>query len=449
MLLAMSKWVVPLLIFCLLAFAASVRADVIDDARKLLDEGRAGAAYERLSPLERSRWGEAPFDFAFARAALESGRPREAIAPLQRVLAVNPKDLPARAYLARAYFEAGMLISARAEFERVLEGNPPPEARKSISSYLAAIDTRVSALDPTQWSGYVEFGAGYTSNANNATADSGVAVPAFGNLVFTLASIGVKTGSPAATAAAAVSVRHRVSDDLQLFAGGRLNFLGYTASRAKAFDQNSFDLNAGVSKTLGPDVVSAAIDAQYYDVDYARFRRTLALTLQWQRAISERTRIGTFGQLGDVDYYPRSTQSIRDVRRYLAGVSVTHALDPASGTIVSVGLYAGTEDERSAGVAHLGRDFIGLRAAAETRVRQDVTLFAAATLERSEYGGTEPLFLTGRDDNFVELVAGASWRPARLWAVTPTLRYRKNDSNIPISAYDSWTAMITLRRNFP
>ena len=60
-----------------------------------------------LAPEQSNAAGDPDYDYLLGIAALDSGKPNEAIFALERVLAVKPNHLQARAEIARAYFATG------------------------------------------------------------------------------------------------------------------------------------------------------------------------------------------------------------------------------------------------------------------------------------------------------------------------------------------------------
>jgi predicted Zn-dependent protease len=79
----------------------------LDRAAELIGAHQADAAYAELAPQEVVRAGEPRFDHLLGLAALDSGHVTQAILALERVLARQPGNQPARAELARAYLAAG------------------------------------------------------------------------------------------------------------------------------------------------------------------------------------------------------------------------------------------------------------------------------------------------------------------------------------------------------
>ncbi len=89
----------------LVLIAPTAFADaVLDEARALMGQNKAAAAFALLDPLEEDRSGDPEFDYLLGIAALDSGEFTRAIFALERVLAVEPGNDIARAEIARAYF---------------------------------------------------------------------------------------------------------------------------------------------------------------------------------------------------------------------------------------------------------------------------------------------------------------------------------------------------------
>src|SRR3546814_12364046 len=78
-------------------------------------------------------------------AALDAGRYGESVIALQRVLAVQPNNAPARAELARAYALAGDIDTARAEFATVVDDPSLPDpVRQRFTGFVRQFDKQIS-----------------------------------------------------------------------------------------------------------------------------------------------------------------------------------------------------------------------------------------------------------------------------------------------------------------
>ena len=96
--------------------SAGTRQKLLQDADRLIKAGKADEAYALLEPEQSRRAGDPDYDYLLGIAALDSGRSTEAIFALERVLAVRPKHLQARAEIARAYLASGEKAAAKQEF---------------------------------------------------------------------------------------------------------------------------------------------------------------------------------------------------------------------------------------------------------------------------------------------------------------------------------------------
>ena len=72
-------------------------------------------------------------------AAMDSGHLTHSIFALERVLAVQPDNVLARAEIARVYLMLGEVRTSRQEFETVSRSDDlPPAARNTVEQYLTA-----------------------------------------------------------------------------------------------------------------------------------------------------------------------------------------------------------------------------------------------------------------------------------------------------------------------
>jgi tetratricopeptide (TPR) repeat protein len=434
------KWFFVLLL--LSGTALAVEDDIVKQADKLLKDGKAPAAYALLIPYQSDRAGDPDFDYRLGIAALDSGKPNEAIFALERVLAVKPDHLQARAEIARAYLATGETATSKQEFETVKGRNPPKEVNATVQKFLDAIE-QATAGERTTKRAYLEATLGFDSNVNSATGTGQVAIPAFGGGIATLSASGVKQEDGFASVAGGFNVRHPVSPEWGLFAGG--NFNQRINASKDVFDTQSLDANLGVNLNRGDDTYSAAFQMQTFNVDNNSFRDSTGLTLQWQRKLDNSSQVSAYFQYSELEY---PGQNFRDANRYVAGAAFARALSGAYSPVVYVGGYAGEEKEKADNDPRFGHQLFGVRVGGEMKINPQTRLFGSASLESRNYGGTDPLFLVGRDDTQFDLRVGGSYVPAPSWTVTPQLSYTRNDSNIIINDYDRTALSVTLRRDF-
>lgn len=432
-----------LLAAALFAFTPSASADALTDrAQALLKQNDPKAAYQLLLPLEARRAGDPEYDYLLGIAALDAGDPERAVFALERVLAVQPGNLQARAEIARAYYVMGERDTAKSEFEAVRARGVPDEVRQTIDRFLSAID----AGRKRRFDAYVEVAGGHDSNVNSATSQSQVAVPFFGGAIVQLAPGSTRIKDSFWGLSGGLSFSNEIAADWSLVASA--SYLGKFNGDESRFDTDTLDAALGVRWASGSNAVTGAMQLQQYNVDGDSFRESAGGVVQWQRNLSQATQFSLFAQLADLSY-PDPSQSIRDARRTIVGAASAHAYGGSSAPVVFASVYGGEEKEDAQNVPHLGHKPLGVRVGAQWRLAPGVHLFANASAEQRRYGGADPLFLIERKDTQVDLsvVLNYTIRATR-WSVRPQLTLTDNDSNIEIYKFSRTVAQLGLRRDF-
>lgn len=414
---------------------------VIDDAKALLDGGDAKAAYALLEPLESERAGEPLYNFFLGLAALEIGRYTNAVFALERVLAVDPENVRARAEIARAYAALGETRVALQEFESVKRQGVPPEVADSIDRLISAIE-RVGDEGRTTVRGFVEGTIGHDSNINSAASDRSVAVPLFGGANFTLAPGSSRRGDTFAALGAGIGLRNPLDKEWALIAG--LSGNKRANSDADRFDTGNADAHVGLVRSYGKDVFSAVLQFNQFWVDNDRYREAAGFTAQWQHNYDSRNQASLYIQYAGLNYV---SEEVRNADRFVIGANFAHALAGYK-TILYGGAYLGEEVARKDGFSHFGHALYGARIAVQHEMHRDARAFASLGYEHRRYGGEDPYFLRTRSDRQWNLGFGVAWMPAKRWLVTPQLQITRNRSNIEIDHYNRDILSLTVRREF-
>ena len=439
------QFAVMLSLFIAFPLSVSAADNVLVQAKQQLDSGNAQVAYSLLIPFQSQRAGDPEYDFLLGSSALELGKNTEAVFALERVLAVQPNNAPARAQIARAYFNLKETEAAKREFENVKKQEVPPEVSATIDRFLDAI-TRVEESERTVIRGFVEFGIGYDTNVNSATADNQVAVPAFGGLVFGLAPAAQKLGDEFISFGGGLGFVHPISKQLSLFGG--LAYQNRTLTSETQFSTYYYDANLGLSYRWDRDTVSVAAQYNSFWVDNQQlyndaYRNAAGATAQWQHDFDSRNQISFFLQYSNMSY---PDQQIRDANRYIGGAGYAHAF--GSGTVITyAGLYGGAEKVKADDAPQLGNDIYGARFGAQWNLNEKYALFANGSAERRLYGGPDPYFLDDRADTQYSASAGLIFVPKKNLRITPQVSWTDNKSNIEIDQFDRVIYQITLRQD--
>jgi tetratricopeptide (TPR) repeat protein len=414
----------------------------LEQAKELLARQDPKAAYALLEPLESTRAGNPDYDFLLGISAIDAGHATRGVFALERVLAVQPDNAQARAEIARAYYVLGETRASKQEFEAVQKMDIPPEASATIRKYLSAID-ELTASEAPRLIGYLELGGGYDTNVNSATGTSSVAVPGFGGGIIRLDPLSVEQGTWFGAIGGGLNGRYPLGPGLALV-GGLTGFAKFNDT-AQDFDTAEIAGNVGLNLTQGRTSYLAALQGSVFDLDHATYRRAYGVTGQWLRTIDDFNSVSAFAQLTRLNY---PSQGIRDADRWVVGGAYGHAFSaPYTPTLYFSGYY-GQENERAPDVPFIGYDLWGARIGGQLTINDRAYVYASASYERRDYGGTDPFFEVVRQDMQVDLQLGASYLFAPKWVILPQITYTNNNSNVSISAYDRTLFFIGVRRLF-
>lgn len=428
-----------LLIGGALAHAAD---QVLLKAKRLLDTGNPRAAYNMLVPLQSARAGDPEFDFLLGSAALDLGKNTEAVFALERVLAVQPNNGPARAQIARAYFNLKETESAKREFENVKKQPVPQEVSATIDRYLDAIN-KIGQTEKPSARLFLEFATGYDSNVNSATSIAQVAVPAFGGLPLTLSPTSRRLADGFLSSTAGANFRNPLSKRWAVVGGLIVNQRSnFTRNH---LDTGYYDGYLGLTTRFSRETLTAVAQGNSFtldDPDYpGAFRNAWGGTVQWMHDFNARNQLTAYFQYSGLQY---PTQSPRDADRYIGGLGYAFALrggDP----ILFAGVYGGLERTKESAFDYLGHRPLGVRFGGQKILTQNWLAFFNAGYERRTYNAPDASFLEVRKDHQYNAGLGLSYMLANGWRLSPQVSYIYNDSNLAIDEFHRFQAFLSLR----
>lgn len=423
--------------------ASDGRNAVVAQARVLLRAKTPEKAYDVLSPLEGRLAGDAEYDYLLGIAAADSRHLDVAERALKRSVAARPGDGPTHLELARTYFLLGQRDNARREFEGVAAGDVPEGVRPVIQAYLNAINAPVGAR--TAWSGYVQGNFGRDTNANNATTNSSIAIPALGGLAFVLDGSARGTAANFGDISGGVAVRHAVTDNLVVSGSGDVDVRRY-GSNARAFDQSSYMLQFGANWLSGPNNFGLQYVNQHMWVDSESYRNLNGFTAQWTRDLGSSLQAAAFAQYTPIRYMGTNS---RDVNRAIGGASIVKGFTSVYGEPVAfASLYGGRESPKDNLSAAFGNHLWGGRAGGEWHVMPNQVLFANVSFERRRYDTLDSLFLVERVDHQLDVRAGYSYFVTKAFSITPQYSFTRNGSSQPLYDYHRSVYEIVARYDF-
>jgi tetratricopeptide (TPR) repeat protein len=414
---------------------------LLGKAEALVRAGKAGEAWQLLSPLEAQYAGQPDFDYLLGIAALESARPNRATFILERVITVNPGHLAARLEMARAYFALGDFERAEREFNLILKASPPAGTRSLIQSYLARMRDPAQVQGPG-FSGYAEIALGHDTNVAAAAAQTSVFIPGL-NTEFVPDSMFQRRPDRFTSLGAGLEYAHPLRADLGVVAGA--DFRQRWHSDIFAFDSRVVDLQATLIHRLDErERMHYTVRHNRYELDNSRYQNILSLAAQWTRGLSPRTSVSLSAQGYRIRYLNEDAQSNSSNLVAAAG-SATHVLQESSRTVLAGGLYAG-HDNAVAGRVDGDRRMLGVSLGAQRRLFSRVHGYVRYAVLESDYATTNPDFGETRRDRQHDGAVGLVWEMGEGWSLRPQMTRTRNLSNLPLNAYSRTESSITLRR---
>lgn len=411
----------------------------------LIAEGHTAQAYHNLRPKLLASAGNPDFDTAFGLAALDEGATTEAVAAFERVLAVQPANLPVRTELARAYAQLGDRAAAAREL-KLVQSQPqtPPEVRTNLSNYTSVLDEALSG-GPATLTGHVTAGTGYDSNINTATNSSYLTVPALAALGPARIESGAQSQSSGyAESSAALTYRKPLSLSRAVFAGANVSHK--QAFQSSNYTQTTLAAEAGL-QFLTPDNgrITTSVGAQQFWFGNEDYSTTLSANASWQYPLSASTNLTTYATVSHIDYDQFAAQN---ANRAVIGSTVDTRLTSAWSPYLFLGLYGGTEQTEESATDYFSHNLLGLRAGFEVFPTTHLSWFTEASYEVRTYDADYPLFLKPRQDNQLDLTTGLSYALTSQLLLRPTLSYRNASSNIGFYNYNRWLASLGVRYSF-
>ena len=417
----------------------------LERAQALLREGRADEAWGLLSPLQAQYAGQPDFDLALAMAATDSGRPNLATFALERVVVMQPGNAEARLELVRAFYALRDYERAERELQFILEADPPAEVRALVVRYQERMrDARVAAAPVAGWTGYVEAGLGYDTNANVATAQGSIFVPSLGTELIIDPAF-VRDGDAFAELNAGLEYAHPLSGSLAAKLGADLQMRSY--ADLDTFDSRAADLRVGLHQRLDlRDGVEYTLRHNEYELDHAGYRRMQSAALEWHRTFGDRARMSIGAQGYRIRYLQeKESGSDSDILALAAGAA--YVFDRAARRVGLAGVYLGG-DQAVGGRADGDRRIYGASAGLQHGLGPRLEAYANLALLYSRYQAVNPDFGVRRRDRQLDVSLGASWQLADGWFLRPQLSRTRNGSNITVNEYQRTEAWLSLRREW-
>ncbi len=358
----------------------------------------------------------------------------------ERCLAVTPLHGACRLGMVQAHMLLSEAEGARQEIAIISQSKPPAEIQRVIDDYLSRLSGLDTGNQDTRLTSYIELGAGYDSNFNNATALDSMALPLFNNQVFRLSRDGQARGSGFIQAHFNLRYSTPVSEHWRLQVETNLSANLYWETHR--YHSQVADLTVGMTRRQGSHQVALKLQGQHYRLGGHTYRNLAGVLGQYAYTVNEQVEVNAFLQATRLSY-PGDT--LRNAHRYAGGASVSHVL--AGGRALAyLSAYGGRESTRHRQAPEeYGYHFGGARIGGLWLYSPRTQIEASIGAERRRYDGREPLFLKARRDTVYDLSVGLSHALTRKLSVRPQYRYVRSASNIDLRDYQRHLVTVNLR----
>jgi tetratricopeptide (TPR) repeat protein len=411
-----------------------------DTLESLMDEAKYQQAYELGLSQMPERAGEHEFDFLFGFAAIEIGRPQEAVFALERALADIPEDHRARLELGRAYFMLGNFEQAEKHFKEVLAVNPPPQVQENIAVFLEQISDRSKGRDE-QFSMSAEMKIGLDSNINSATEVTTVQLPI--GLILSLGDTSREISDEFLEINLSASYLKLLRKDMGWFAAASLN--EHQNASISIFDLRVTSLSGGFIYKSGKTSFRLPLQWQLMEVDRNKYRISSGLGLEYGYQPAKTQQVTLFGQYAEQRHI--EAQKLRDVDLTLFGAAYGYDLPQLKVKLSASAYFA---DEKPLGYAqnHNGREYTGLRLGVNWVPQPQHDLQLSVTQQTVEHDEIHPAFGKIREDDYSQVSLDWGWRFDPAWRLGLAFSHTTNDSNLTIYTYGRTQQYLSLKYNF-
>ena len=417
------------------------------EARRLLAEGRPDAAYALLLRQGDAAW-RAGIDttalrYMAAQALLQLGRHAEAALVLESLAESRPDLDQVRLNYAAALFTLGRDDEADAIFRDMRrQERLSPETRRAVEEYLQRIRLR------QRWQLDFDVGVWHDDNVNNAAEDETVAIPAFGDLRFTLDQRPVSAW--VARTGARLRWREPLTGEGRLYLESHAFAARNTAVGKSDYNRTWAGLSAGprlryaaeIAGRNRPGLLLADFGVERRWRGGEPYARGLWVGLGVEQTIDRDWRAGVFPRLWTTRFDEESDAadpSGRSLDLYVAR--------RIGGGWLTFGVKLSRESPDRPDLRWTSRA-LSLRYAAT--IGRDWSVAARAGLTRTSFDEVTPLFLEQRKDRTPELGITASHRQFAWEGYLPelTLSWSRAYSSIPLYEREVRTLRFGMRRLF-
>ena len=417
--------------------SATSNADVADEMKVLIEQRKAGDAYQ-LGTQHPELMGDPLFDYFYGIASVETGHTTNGVLSLERVLLNDPNNDLVRLELARAYYAQGEYGRAKDEFEAVRKNQPPAGVVATINVYLDDIKAKEAQYKPT-YGVYVELGMGYNNNVNAATAVNNIILPYIGPVQLGATSLPMKSAFGYDSVGANVSVP--ITSTVSAFANANTSAQRY--SQVNGYNLNVTNATTGVKIADGPDTFKIAGFGSIAQIDQVPVPNTYGAGAEYARQLTNTDSVMVAAG-STVLQYPSQFNAYNS-NLTVGTVGYRKAFPNTMWKpVIDVSANAAHQTDTS-NRPDLGRRIAGASIQASFLPTDKLGITIGTGYAQSKYDANDLLYQTNRTDNLYSGNAVVQYKLTKDLAARLELTYYNNLSNLSLYGYEQWTGAVKLR----
>lgn len=410
------------------SFAFSLQAETLSIEQQkikfiqLVQSGQLAEAYQLAEALEAELAGDADFDMAYGRIALQVGQSDRAVFALERVVAEKPAWQQARFTLAQAYYKTKNYPAALRQLAQ-LEQQPQADLVQPVAKLRSAAQWEQNKL-----SGYqrhkIKYAFGHDDNVNSGTAEDRIFIPSLGEIdVF-----------PQSKASSDYFHQLGYSFDGRWQQDQRYAWLADVQLGATQFNQLSEFDRETLAARFGYEA-----DYQQYSYSLRAYSRPLRLGGQlyrndWGGQISGQYQLNALHSLGLQWVSGRSDNRIDD-RLNLTVHAISASWEgKGSRWINQANISFSTERSRLESADYNSRDIGSLSFTSIWLASASHILIGRAEVQDIRYKASHPLFGLKRDESLFSVSGSWIWQYSA--SISTELRCSYTDKNSPVTLYE-------------
>ena len=423
--------------FSTVTWASVTFADIPDEMKVLIEQGKAKQAYE-LGLKHPELMGEPLFDYAFGVAAVDSGRASLGVLSLERVLLQNPSDDLVRLELGRAYYQLEEYGRAKDEFLEVKSHKPPAAVVSTINLYLAEIERKEKALR-TNGSLFAEIGAGYNNNVNTAAAINNIILPFFGPVE--LSSTSKPQASPFSYISAGGNLNVPIRPGITSFSSVSASSQRY--SQVDGYDLNVGNLLTGLKMTDDLNTVKVVGFASPAKIDQVPVPNAYGGGAQYERLLVPNHMVTVAAGSTALNY--GSQYSVYNATLNTGALGYRWAMPNVTWAPVVVFGASYSQQNNTQNRNDLSRSITGGTVAAYFLPSDKWGLQVGGGYASSNYGAPDLLFGQNRSDGLISAQSTLEYKMTKTLSTRAEFTYYKNNSNISLYSFSQYTGALKLR----